>query len=117
MFNPDDRPPGAIAEDAYDILVETVDPEDGMPREEAHTELLEKNLSIVTPNTPLIACVAAGICMQSKASCSSPSTNSMMMSNGDDAHNGHPSCLGLLPDIAPQAGLTANRTLYSLLSQ
>ena len=41
MFNSDDRPLGAIAEDAYDILVEAVDPEDGMPREEAHAELLK----------------------------------------------------------------------------
>jgi len=41
MYNSDDRPLGAIAEDAYEILVETVDPEDGMPREEAHAELLE----------------------------------------------------------------------------
>jgi len=41
MYNSDDRPLGVIAEDAYDILVETVDPEDGMPREEAHAELLE----------------------------------------------------------------------------
>jgi len=41
MYNSDDRPLGAIAEDAYDILVEAVDPEDGMPREEAHAELLE----------------------------------------------------------------------------
>ena len=41
MYNSDDRPLGAIAEDAYEILVETVDPEDGMPREEAHAEWLE----------------------------------------------------------------------------
>ena len=41
MFNPDNRPLGTIAEDAYDILVETVDPKDGMPREEAHAELLD----------------------------------------------------------------------------
>jgi len=41
MFNSDDRPLGAIAEDAYDILVEAVDPEDGMPRGEAHAELLK----------------------------------------------------------------------------
>jgi hypothetical protein len=41
MYNSDDRPLGTIAEDAYEILVETVDPEDGMPREEAHAELLD----------------------------------------------------------------------------
>ena len=41
MYNSDDRPLGAIAEDAYEILVETVDPEGGMPREEAHAELLD----------------------------------------------------------------------------
>ena len=41
MIDIDDRPLGAIAEDAYQILLETMDPEDGLPRSEAHAQLLE----------------------------------------------------------------------------
>jgi len=45
MFDTDDRPLGTIAEDAYEILLETIDPEDGLPRSEAHSQLLEADLA------------------------------------------------------------------------
>ena len=41
MYHTDDRPLGAIAEDAYEVLLKTIDPDDGLPREDTHAQLLE----------------------------------------------------------------------------
>ena len=41
MYDRDERPLGAVAESAYEILLETIDPEDGIPRIDAHDRLLE----------------------------------------------------------------------------
>jgi len=41
MYDRDERPLGAVAESAYEILLETIDPEDGIPRTDAHERLLE----------------------------------------------------------------------------
>ena len=41
MYDRDERPLGAVAESAYEILLETIDPDDGIPRTDAHERLLE----------------------------------------------------------------------------
>ena len=41
MYDRDERPLGAVAESAYEILLETIDPDDGIPRTDAHGRLLE----------------------------------------------------------------------------
>ena len=41
MYDRDERPLGAVAESAYEILLETIDPDDGIPRTDAHDRLLE----------------------------------------------------------------------------
>ena len=41
MYNRDERPLGAVAESAYEALLETIDPEDGIARSDAHERLLE----------------------------------------------------------------------------
>jgi hypothetical protein len=41
MYDRDERPLGAVAESAYEILLETIDPDDGIPRADAHKRLLE----------------------------------------------------------------------------
>ena len=41
MYDRDERPLGAVAESAYEILLETIDPDDGIQRADAHERLLE----------------------------------------------------------------------------
>ena len=41
MYNGDERPLGVVAESAYEVLLETIDPENGITRSEAHERLLE----------------------------------------------------------------------------
>ena len=41
MYDRDERPLGAVAESAYEVLLQTIDPEDGIPRSDAHERLLE----------------------------------------------------------------------------
>jgi hypothetical protein len=41
MYDRDERPLGAVAESAYEVLLETIDPENGITRSEAHERLLE----------------------------------------------------------------------------
>ena len=41
MYDKDERPLGAVAESAYEVLLETIDPENGITRSEAHERLLE----------------------------------------------------------------------------
>ena len=41
MYDRDERPLGAVAESAYEILLETIDPDDGILRTDAHERLLE----------------------------------------------------------------------------
>ena len=41
MYDGDERPLGAVAESAYEILLETIDPENGISRSDAHERLLE----------------------------------------------------------------------------
>ena len=41
MYDRDERPLGAVAESAYEVLLETVDPENGIQRSGAHERLLE----------------------------------------------------------------------------
>jgi hypothetical protein len=41
MYDRDERPLGAVAESAYEILLETIDPEEGIQRADAHERLLE----------------------------------------------------------------------------
>lgn len=41
MYNTDDRPLGSLAEDAYETLLDTIAPSEGIPAEEAHNRLCE----------------------------------------------------------------------------
>ena len=41
MYDRDERPLGAVAESAYEILLERIDPDDGIQRTDAHERLLE----------------------------------------------------------------------------
>jgi hypothetical protein len=41
MYDKDERPLGAVAESAYEVLLETIDPENGITRSDAHERLLE----------------------------------------------------------------------------
>ncbi|MFQ3476687.1 hypothetical protein HKK80_10590 [Halonotius sp. F2-221B] len=41
MYDRDERPLGAVAESAYEVLLETIDPENGITRSDAHERLLE----------------------------------------------------------------------------
>ena len=41
MYDRDERPLGAVAESAYEVLLEAIDPDDGIPRTDAHKRLLE----------------------------------------------------------------------------
>ena len=41
MYDRDERPLGAVAESAYEVLLEAIDPDDGIPRTDAHERLLE----------------------------------------------------------------------------
>ncbi len=41
MYDRDERPIGAVAKSAYEVLLETTDPDDGIPRTDAHDRLLE----------------------------------------------------------------------------
>jgi hypothetical protein len=43
MYDRDERPLGAVAESAYEVLLEAIDPEDGIPRTDAHERLLERD--------------------------------------------------------------------------
>jgi|APHM01.1.fsa_nt_gi hypothetical protein len=45
MYDRDERPLGAVAESAYEVLLETIDPEDGIPRSDAHERLLEADFT------------------------------------------------------------------------
>ncbi len=45
MYDRDERPLGAVAESAYQVLLETIDPEDGIPRTDAHERLLEADFA------------------------------------------------------------------------
>ena len=45
MYNNDKRPLGAVAESAYEILLEQCEIEDGFPRTDAHAELLEADFT------------------------------------------------------------------------
>jgi len=41
MYDRDERPLSAVAESAYEILLEAIEPDDGIPRTDAHGRLLE----------------------------------------------------------------------------
>jgi len=41
MYDRDERQLGGVSKSAYEILLETIDPEDGIPRDDAHGRLLE----------------------------------------------------------------------------
>lgn len=41
MYDRDERPLGAVAESAYEVLLEAIDPDDGIPQTDAHERLLE----------------------------------------------------------------------------
>jgi len=41
MYDRGERPLGAVAESAYEVLLEAIDPDDGIPRTDAHERLLE----------------------------------------------------------------------------
>ena len=41
MYNRDERPLGAVAESAYELLLETTEPSEGIPRDDANERLLE----------------------------------------------------------------------------
>ena len=45
MYNNDKRPLGAVAESAYEILLEQCEIEDGFPRSDARAELLEADFT------------------------------------------------------------------------
>ena len=45
MYEGDERPLGAVAESAYEILLETIDPENGISRSDAHKQLLEADFT------------------------------------------------------------------------
>ena len=45
MYDGDERPLGAVAESAYEILLETIDPENGISRSDAHDRLLEADFT------------------------------------------------------------------------
>jgi hypothetical protein len=45
MYDGDERPLGAVAESAYEILLETIDPENGISRSDAHERLLEADFA------------------------------------------------------------------------
>ena len=45
MYDRDERPLGAVAESAYEVLLETVDPENGIQRSEAHERLLKADFA------------------------------------------------------------------------
>ncbi len=45
MYDGDERPLGAVAESAYEILLETADTEDGIPRSDARARLSEADYS------------------------------------------------------------------------
>jgi len=45
MYDRDERPLGAVAESAYEVLLETVDPENGIQRSGAHERLLEADFA------------------------------------------------------------------------
>ena len=45
MYNNDERPLGAVAESAYEILLEQCEIEDGFPRSDARAELLEADFT------------------------------------------------------------------------
>jgi len=41
MYDRDEMPIGAVAESAYEVLLETTEPDEGIPRDDAHAKLLE----------------------------------------------------------------------------
>lgn len=41
MYHRDERPLGAVAESAYEVLLEVTEPNEGVPREYAHSRLLD----------------------------------------------------------------------------
>lgn len=45
MYDGDERPLGAVAESAYEILLETADTEGGIPRSDARARLSEADYS------------------------------------------------------------------------
>jgi hypothetical protein len=45
MYNRDERPLGAVAESAYESLLETMDADSGIPRSDAHARLLEADFA------------------------------------------------------------------------
>ena len=45
MYDNDERPLGAVAESAYEILLEQCEIEDGFPRSDAHAELFEADFT------------------------------------------------------------------------
>ena len=45
MYDGDERPLGAVAESAYEILLEQCEIEDGFPRSDAYEELLEADFT------------------------------------------------------------------------
>jgi len=56
MFDRDEMPIGAVAKSGYEVLLEAAEPDEGIPRDDAHAKLLEAGLQMRTPNTPLIDC-------------------------------------------------------------
>jgi hypothetical protein len=45
MYDVDKRPIGAVAEDAYEMLLEAIDPEEGLSRSNAHARLVESGFA------------------------------------------------------------------------
>jgi hypothetical protein len=45
MYDGDERPLGAVAESAYEVLLETIDHENGISRSDAHERLLEADFA------------------------------------------------------------------------
>lgn len=41
MYDRDERPLGAVAESAYEVLLEITEPGEGIPRDDANEQLLE----------------------------------------------------------------------------
>lgn len=44
MYNTDDRPLGSLAEDAYETLLDAIEPAEGLPIDEAHDRLREEGV-------------------------------------------------------------------------
>jgi hypothetical protein len=45
MYHRDKRPLGGVAESAYEVLLEVTEPDEAIPRDEAHTHLLDADFA------------------------------------------------------------------------